>query len=132
MQYITDISDFFKMIMIQRSSNENGVVKKSFVVSKAYFCDKCFQLWSQKRRHRFSQHLDKCIGKYSIPIEVTDTLYTFDRHEASIQLPLTVYTDLEVSAEGVNGAYMIPMSYAITFSVNKKYFKTDQYLGGNR
>ena len=38
-----------------------------------------------------------CVGKYCIPYVVSE-LYTFNKPQASMQLPLTVYFDLEINS----------------------------------
>ena len=117
MKYISDVKDFFKIVTIKLNNCEDGSVNKKYYVEKALLCDKCFEMWSSKRKSRYQEHAERCYGKYNIPFIVTDKLYKFDRHDSSRKLPITFYYDFETTT-GIN---MIPTSYSITSYVNDEY-----------
>ena len=133
MKYVNgnDINEFFKLIGINYKSNivekeEEYVTtySKNYHNNKAYFCCKCFQLWSSKRKGRYLEHTTNCIGKYFIPVVTNKKLYTFDKHDCAMNLPFTMYIDFETTAPSSD--YMIPISYSIHTTVNSKYIGKDE------
>ena len=133
MRYIIELSEFYKCIDLNKHKIEPGKSLKNYeyigysendyTLRKVYPCDKCLDIWSTKRKKRFEEHTKICVGKYTIPITISSDLYTFVNHSAATNLPYTIYYDYETTCLG---PFMIPISYSIYVSVNRKYISVEK------